>query len=30
MKLIQWWLEHRVPIDVLITPDIEACRLLPV
>lgn len=24
MKLIQWWLVHRVPIDVLITPDIEA------
>src|SRR5258707_15618948 len=27
-KLIQWWLGHRVPIDVLITPEIEAaaCR----
>jgi hypothetical protein len=24
MKLIQWWLLHRVPIDVLITPEIEA------
>jgi hypothetical protein len=24
MKLIQWWLVHRVPIDVMITPDIEA------
>ena len=24
MKLIQWWLVHRVPIDVLITPEIEA------
>jgi hypothetical protein len=28
MKLIQWWLLHRVPIDALITPEIEAaaCR----
>jgi hypothetical protein len=28
MKLIQWWLVHRVPIDVVITPEIEAagCR----
>jgi hypothetical protein len=28
MKLIQWWLVHRVPIDVMITPEIEAaaCR----
>jgi hypothetical protein len=24
MKLIQWWLVHRVQIDVLITPEIEA------
>ena len=24
MKLIQWWLVHRVPIDVMITPEIEA------
>jgi len=28
MKLIQWWLVHRVPIDVLITPDIEAAACL--
>jgi hypothetical protein len=28
MKLIQWWLLYRVPIDVVITPEIEAaaCR----
>jgi transposase len=28
MKLIQWWLLHRVRIDVVITPEIEAaaCR----
>jgi hypothetical protein len=28
MKLIQWWLVHRVPIDVKITPEIEvaACE----
>jgi hypothetical protein len=24
MKLIHWWLVHRVPFDVLITPEIEA------
>ena len=24
MKLIQWWLVRRVPIDVMITPEIEA------
>ena len=24
MKLIQWWLLHRVPIDMIITPQIEA------
>jgi hypothetical protein len=24
MKLIQWWLVHRVPIDVMITSEIEA------
>jgi hypothetical protein len=24
MKLIQWWLLHRVPIDLIITPQIEA------
>jgi hypothetical protein len=24
MKLIQWWLLHRVPLDMIITPDIEA------
>ena len=24
MKLIQWWLLYRVPIDMIITPDIEA------
>jgi hypothetical protein len=24
MKLIQWWLVHRVPIDMIITPQIEA------
>src|ERR1700751_5581849 len=23
MKLIQWWLVHRVPIDVMITPEME-------
>jgi hypothetical protein len=28
MKLIQWWLVHRVPIDVMITPDIEAAACL--
>jgi hypothetical protein len=28
MKLVQWWLLHRVPIDEIITPEIEAsaCR----
>ena len=28
MKLIHWWLLHRVPIDVVVTPEIEAaaCR----
>src|ERR1700751_3704928 len=28
MRLIQWWLVHRVPIDEIITPEIEAaaCR----
>lgn len=30
MKLIQWWLVHRVPIDVLITPEIEAAACAPV
>jgi len=24
MKLIQWWLVHRVPIDMIITPLVEA------
>jgi hypothetical protein len=24
MKLIQWWLLHRVPTDMIITPQIEA------
>jgi hypothetical protein len=24
MKLIQWWLLHRVPLDMIMTPDIEA------
>jgi hypothetical protein len=24
MKLIQWWLVHRVPIDVIITASVEA------
>jgi len=24
MKLIQWWLVHRVPIDMIITPPVEA------
>ena len=24
MKLIQWWLLHRVPIDMIITPTVEA------
>jgi hypothetical protein len=30
MKLIQWWLVHRVPIDAMITPEIEAAVLQPV
>jgi hypothetical protein len=28
MKLIQWWLVHRVPIDLTITPKIEAAACL--
>jgi hypothetical protein len=24
MKLVQWWLVHRVPIDVIVTPEVEA------
>jgi hypothetical protein len=24
MKLIQWWLVHRIPIDMIITPTVEA------
>jgi len=28
MKLIQWWLVHRVPIDAMITPDTEAAACL--
>jgi hypothetical protein len=24
MKLIQWWLVHRVPIDMIVTPTTEA------
>jgi hypothetical protein len=24
MKLIQWWLVHRVPIEMIITPTVEA------
>jgi hypothetical protein len=24
MKLVQWWLVHHVPIDMIITPEIEA------
>ena len=24
MKLIQWWLVYRVPIDMIITPTVEA------
>jgi hypothetical protein len=32
MKLIQWWLVHRVPIDAMITPEIEAaaCRWIKI
>ena len=28
MKLIQWWLVHRFPIDAMITPQIEAAACL--
>ncbi len=28
MKLIQWWLVHRVPIDMIITPTVEAAACL--
>src|SRR5258708_36661877 len=28
MKLIQWWLVHRVPIDMIITPPVEAAACL--
>ena len=28
MKLIQWWLLHRVPIDMIITPQIEAAACM--
>jgi hypothetical protein len=28
MKLIQWWLVHRVPIDLTITPKIEAAACI--
>ena len=28
MKLIQWWLVHRVAIDAIITPDIEAAACM--
>jgi hypothetical protein len=24
MRLIQWWLVHRVPLDMIITPSVEA------
>ena len=28
MKLIHWWLLHRVPIDMIITPPVEAAACL--
>jgi hypothetical protein len=28
MKLIQWWLVHRVPIDMIITPPVEAAACM--
>jgi hypothetical protein len=28
MKLIQWWLLHRVPIDMVITPQVEAAACM--
>lgn len=28
MKLIQWWLLHRIPIDMIITPQIEAAACM--
>jgi hypothetical protein len=28
MKLIQWWLVHRVSIDMIITPSVEAAACL--
>jgi len=28
MKLIQWWLVHRVPIDMIITPPVEAAACI--
>ena len=28
MKLIQWWLVHRVPIDMIITPQVEAAACM--
>jgi hypothetical protein len=28
MKLIQWWLVHRVPIDIIITPTVEAAACM--
>jgi hypothetical protein len=28
MKLIQWWLVHRVPVDMIITPSVEAAACM--
>jgi hypothetical protein len=28
MKLIQWWLVHRVPMDMIITPQVEAAACM--
>jgi hypothetical protein len=28
MKLMQWWLLHRVPIDMTVTPQIEAAACM--
>jgi hypothetical protein len=28
MKLVQWWLLHKVPIEMIITPEIEAAACM--
>jgi hypothetical protein len=28
MKLIQWWLVHRIPIDTIVTPQVEAAACM--